>query len=128
MKQSINHFTDLHVWKLGRDLKNKIYTLTKSLPMEEKYNLITQLRRAGVSVTANIAEGYGRYHFQENIQFCRQSRGSLYEIQDHLITCLDQKYIDRTIFDEIYDLSMNTIRTLDGYIRSINKHKRKMAP
>ena len=52
-------------------------TSVKILPEEEKYNLSSQMRRAAVSITANIAEGYGRYHYQENIQFCRQSRGVL---------------------------------------------------
>jgi len=57
--------------------------------------------RASRSVTANIAEGHGRYHFQENIQFCRQARGSLYELIDHLYVAIDEKYIDNNSFTNI---------------------------
>ena len=61
-KEQIKHFKDLKVWQLSRELKNQIYELVKLLPQEEKYSLCEQLRRAAVSVTANLAEGYGRYH------------------------------------------------------------------
>jgi len=123
MKRKVRHFTDLEVWQLARKLRNELYDIIKILPPEEKYNLSDQIRRAAVSTTANIAEGYGRYHYQENIQFCRQSRGSLYEIQDHLITCVDQNYINRQKFDVLYDMTLNVIRTLDGYIRYLRKMK-----
>ena len=77
-------FKDLEVWKKSRALRRELSLLVKTFPAEENYRLTDQLIRAGRSVTANIAEGYGRYHYQENIQFCRQSRGSLTEVQDHL--------------------------------------------
>jgi len=124
-KGPVKHFTDLQVWKLARQLRNELYNLIKILPVEEKYNLSDQIRRDAVSITSNIAEGYGRYHYQENIQYCRQSRGSLYEIQDHLITCLDQKYISKDRFDKLNDLVLNTIKALDGYIRYLNNQKLK---
>ena len=76
-------FKDLEVWKKSRGLRRELSLLVKTFPAEENYRLTDQLIRAGRSVTANIAEGYGRYHYQENIQFCRQSRGSLTEVQDH---------------------------------------------
>ena len=124
-KGPVKHFTDLQVWQLARQLKNELYDLIKTLPIEEKYNLSDQIRRDAVSITSNIAEGYGRYHYQENIQFCRQSRGSLYEVQDHLITCLDQKYISKEDFDKLNNLVFNTIKALDGYIRYLQKEKNK---
>jgi len=111
------------VWQLARELREKVYQIALNLPSDEKYNLSIQLKRAAVSVTANIAEGYGRYHYQENIQFCRQSRGSLYEIQDHLITCKDQNYISQSTLEELHELCTNTIRTLNGYIRYLQKQK-----
>ncbi len=94
-------FEDLEVWKLGRQLRKDISLLVKSFPVEEKYRLTDQIIRASRSVTNNIAEGYGRYHFQENIQFCRQSRGSLNEIIDHLIVAYDEKYIDDIILSKL---------------------------
>ncbi len=119
----IKHFTDIEAWKLARKLRIAVYSEIKKLPLGERYDLASQLRRAAISCTANIAEGYGRFHFQENVQFCRISRGSMYEIQDHLITCLDNEYIAKDKYESIWDLSENAIRVLDGYIRYLKKQQ-----
>ena len=79
MKESFLVLEDLNVWIKCRELKNRLTEVARELPAEEKYRLTDQLIRASRSVTNNIAEGYGRFHFQENIQFLRQSRGSLFE-------------------------------------------------
>ncbi|MCX6150937.1 MAG: four helix bundle protein [Ignavibacteriales bacterium] len=123
---AVKYFTDLECWKLGRKVRQEIYKVVRILPDEEKFDLAPQLRRAGVSITANIAEGFGRYHYQENIQFCRHSRGSLYETHDHLTTCLDENYIDKNKFDELTILIEQTAKTLNGYIRWLNKQKGKL--
>jgi hypothetical protein len=67
----IRHFTDIEAWKLARELRMAVYALAEKLPADERFCLVNQLKRAAVSCTANIAEGYGRFHWQENIQFCR---------------------------------------------------------
>jgi len=121
----IKHFTDIEAWKLAKELRIAVYGVIKILPAEEKYDLASQMRRDAISCTANIAEGYGRFHYQENIQFCRISRGSMYEIQDHLITCIDNGYISKEVYDKIWNLSMNAIRALDGYIRYLKKKAEK---
>jgi four helix bundle protein len=90
----VKDFTDLDVWKVAREMRREIYRLASSLPEFEKFGLASQLRRAATSVTANLAEGFGRYGYQENIHFCRQARGSIYELRDHLTTCLDAQYLD----------------------------------
>ena len=113
----IKHFTDIEAWKQARELRIALYKLVEKLPAEEKYKLTSQILRVAVSCTANIAEGYGRFHYQENIHFCRISRGSMYEAQDHLITCIDNKYIAKDQYDRIYDIAINAIKVLDGYIR-----------
>jgi len=118
---AIKHFMDIEAWKLARKLRAEIYDVIKRLPSEERFDLGSQMRRAVVSCTANISEGYGRFHYQKNIQFCRISRGSMYETQDHLITCIDNKYISKEIYDKIWKLSMNAIKVLDGYIRYLKK-------
>jgi four helix bundle protein len=87
-------FKDLEAWKKARELRKEISALSKTFPIEEKYKLSDQIVRAARSVTANIAEGYGRFHYQENIQFCRIARGSLTEVQYHLTVALDEGYID----------------------------------
>jgi four helix bundle protein len=120
----IKHFTDIEAWKLAKELRVASYKIVKLLPPEEKYNLASQMIRSAISCTANIAEGYGRFHYQENIQFCRISRGSMYEVQDHLITCLDNNYINEEEYDKAYNISTNAIKVIDGYIRFLkNKSK-----
>ena len=86
-------FTTLEAWKKGRLLKIFFYKeVIPTLPVDERYNLGVQIRRASVSVTANISEGYGRYNHQECIHFYRIARGSIYELKDHLTTCLDLNF------------------------------------
>ncbi|MDO9464790.1 MAG: four helix bundle protein [bacterium] len=119
----IRHFSDIEAWKIGREVRKSVYAFIKTLPDGEKYNLSSQMRRAAVSITANIAEGYGRYHYQENIQFCRQSRGSIYEMQDHLITCLDEGYIAKEDYEKIYSLYEKATKAINGYIRLLKRQQ-----
>ena len=120
-----HHFRDLKCWQKGRELRKALYKVANELPDKEKYSLSVQIRRAAVSITANIAEGYGRFHFKENIQFCRQSRASIYECEDHLMTCLDENYIDQNTYNNIIELIINTRKILDGYIRFLEESKQK---
>ncbi len=98
-------FTTLSAWKKCREVKLFFYKeILPCLPAEEKYNLGKQIRNAAISTTANIAEGYGRYHFQEGVQFYRISRGSLYEVKDHLISCYDLNYVGEKLHRRGLDL------------------------
>jgi four helix bundle protein len=114
----IRDFTDLVAWKLARELRSTIYRLSKQFPPDERHALTVQIRRAAVSVTANLAEGYGRYSYQENSQFCRLSRGSIYEVRDHLTTALDQAYISPAAWKDADALARRVIQVVNGYIRS----------
>lgn len=116
-------FEDLEVWKLGRDIRTKLSQLAKELPKEEKYRLSDQIVRASRSVTANIAEGFGRFYYQENIQFCRQSRVSLMELIDHLSVTLDENYITKEQFEIYKDKILHCIKVLNGYIAYLKKAK-----
>lgn len=89
-------FETLEAWKKSRELRKKISTLTKSFPSEEKYKLTDQITRSSRSVAANIAEGYVRFHYQENALFCRTSRGSLFETIDHFTVAPDEEYIEES--------------------------------
>ena len=117
-KAAITDFKDLEVWKVARELRTAIYGLARTLPDFEKYELASQLRRAATSVTANIAEGYGRFSYQENAQFCRQARGSLYELRDHLTTCVDEHYLGAVESVNLDRLAQRVIQLINGYIRS----------
>lgn len=113
-------FTTLEAWKKCREVKLFFYNkILPRLPKEEKFNLDFQIRKASVSATSNISEGYGRYHYQEGIQFYRISRGSLYELKDHLISCYDLKYIDDCLKIEGEELIESAKVTLNGYINYV---------
>jgi four helix bundle protein len=123
MKKKIKDFTDLDVWNNCNEVKLEIYDVAKNLPTEEKYNLGSQMRRAAVSTTANIAEGYGRFHYQENIQFCRQSRGSLYELKDHVLTCCKLQYINSDKKEKLNRKIESATKLLNGYIKMLRNQK-----
>jgi four helix bundle protein len=118
-------FEELEVWKEGRKFRIKISELVKGFPKSEQYELSNQLRRASRSVTANIAEGYGRFHYQENIQFCRQARGSLEECKDHLYTAFDEGYVSQELLEELFVQHKKCIALLNGYIEWLKKQKEK---
>jgi four helix bundle protein len=123
LEQNISSFEDLKVWRQSRALRKEISALVKSFPKTENYKLTDQLLRASRSVTANIAEGYGRFHYQENIQFCRQARGSLYEVIDHLICAYDENYIDSKKLKELRVQTYRCIQLTNGYINYLKKAK-----
>lgn len=118
-----HNLTDLEVWKKSRVFRNEISDLVKILPKQEKFRLVDQMIRASRSITANIAEGHGRFHFQENIQYCRQARGSLIEMLDHLTVALDERFIDQATFDEFENKYEQLIKMLNGYIAYLKKRK-----
>ena len=111
--------TDLEIWKKSRVFRNEISTITKSFPDFEKYKLVDQMVRS----TANIAEGHGRYHYQENIQFCRTARGSLLETFDHLTVALDEKYISSELFGKLTSMNDELMKMINGYIAYLKKRK-----
>lgn len=93
-KKSFRSFEDLDCWKACREVRKYITKIVKKYPKEERYRLVDDMMRAARSTTHNIAEGFGRFHYQENIQFCRISRGSLYELKDQIISSLDEGFYD----------------------------------
>jgi len=123
MNQTKWTFEDLEVWQEGRKLRQKISACVKASPAWERNKLVDQMIRASRSITANIAEGYGRFHYQENIQFCRQARGSLYELVDHVIVAYDEQYIKEEEMDSYKNSIYAVIKKLNGYIKYLQKCK-----
>jgi four helix bundle protein len=122
---SLNSFEELQCWKKARTLRNKVRGYYIKFPSEEKYLLVDQLKRATRSVTANIAEGFGRFHYLENSKFCRISRGSLTEILDHLIAANDEGYIsDEELVILRIDIQECLI-ILNGYINYLVTSNKK---
>ena len=97
----INDYRDLEVWQLGRVLTKKLYQLTAKFPDEEKFGLISQLRRAAVSIPSNIAEGWGRHYTAEFIQFLRKANGSRTEVETQLILSADLEFATQPAVDSL---------------------------
>ena len=116
-------FEDLEIYKAAREFRKKIYTLAKQLPEYEKYNLANQMQRASVSLTNGIAEGDGRFHYQENIQFLRQSRGSLKELIDDVNVCIDENYADLNRLNNLKKEGYELSKKLNGYIKYLRSCK-----
>ena len=118
-------FENLDVYKAARAFRKRIYRLIKMLPLEERWALGQQMRRAAVSVTSNIAEGYGRHHWQENTQFCRQARGSLLELVDHISVCMDENYAETEHLEQLKrEDGLSLLKLLNGYIAYLQQQKR----
>ena len=114
-------FKQLEVWKKARCIRKQIYQITKTFPEFERYALSVQMNRTAVSITANIAEGLGRQSWAENMRFCRISRGSAFELRDHLTTAYDEGYISGNVCDELDRDLISVVQMLNGYIRSMTR-------
>ena len=119
-------FKELACWKEARNLRLFVKTnIITKLPNSERFALIDQIKRSSRSVGNNISEGYGRFHFQENIQFCRIARGSLFETLDHGIVAFDEGYISKENLNELRNIQNKTLLILNGYIKYLMNQKAK---
>jgi four helix bundle protein len=116
-------FEELDCWQKATGLRRELAKLVKGFPQDEKYKLADQIIRASRSVTANIAEGFGRFYYREYAQFCMQSRGSLYELIDHLIVAKDENYISTEQFEKLRAEIDRTLAVLNGFINYLVKAK-----
>lgn len=123
---SFKSFEELACWKESRILRNFVKDkIIPQLPNSERFGLIDQIRRSARSVGNNIAEGFGRYNYQENIQFCRMARGSLSETLDHMIIAKDENYITEEELNSFRELYNNVLKILNGYIKYLKDAKIK---
>ncbi|MFA5010605.1 MAG: four helix bundle protein [Ignavibacteria bacterium] len=117
--EKIRTHKDLDVWKKSIDLVAEIYEITKSFPKEEIYGITNQIRRAAVSIPSNIAEGAGRNHDKEFIQFLYIAMGSSSELETQIFICKNLKYIGEeqmnTILEKLYDIR----KMLSGLLKSV---------
>jgi four helix bundle protein len=110
-------FEDLEAYQIAREFRKAMYRVAKQLPEEEKFGLVSQVRRAAVSLTNNIAEGHGRFHFLEQIKFMLQSRGSLEELIDDLNVCEDEQYLATAEIERLKQEGWRVHKLINGYIR-----------
>jgi four helix bundle protein len=116
-------FEDLDCYKLALQVVREAYDLVKRLPDYEKYDLARQLRRAAASVTLNIAEGYGRYHYLDSLRFYYIARGSLSETLSGFVTSQAVGYTSEADLDRQRELAHRALQALNGYIRYVRKQQ-----
>lgn len=114
-------FEELECYKAARLLRQTMSRVAKQFPSDERFRLTDQTLRASRSVPANIAEGYGRHHHQENLQFCRQARGSLSETLEHLNVALDEHYLGQDEYAVLREQLSEVWRILNGYIAYLTR-------
>lgn len=117
-KEKIRSFTDLNAWKEAHRLVIIIYKTTKQFPKDELFGLTNQIRRAVVSITSNIAEGFSRNTFRDKTQFYSIALGSLTEVQNQLLVARDVGYIDNKIFQEIGGQTVTVSKLCNGLLKS----------
>lgn len=113
----IKNFTDLNAWKEAHRLVLFIYKLTKYFPKDEQFGLINQLRRAVISITSNIAEGFSRNSYKEKSQFYSVALGSLTEVQNQLIIAKDLEYITNAQYFQAEEITILINKLLNGLIK-----------
>jgi four helix bundle protein len=116
-------FEDLKLYQVAREFRKAMYRIARQLPETEKFGLASQMRRAAVSLTNNIAEGHGRYHYLDQIKFTLQSRGSLEELIDDLNVCADEEYLPIEEIDALKEQGWRIRQLSDGYIRYLRDQK-----
>ena len=121
---SVQGLKRLEVWKRGKDFALRIYReVLPKLPPEEKWGLAQQLRRASVSIAANIAEGHGRFHYQDNVRFCYIARGSLEETLSHLVFCHEAGFIPNEVYSALEKEGEEIEKMINGYISYLMRTK-----
>jgi four helix bundle protein len=120
--EPVRTIEDLECWKACRELRVFVAkTLCKALPKDERYRLGDQILRAARSTTANIAEGYGRFHYPDNAKFCSNARGSCHETIDHMITAADEDLIPEDLLNQGREFASKAVALLNGYISCLRK-------
>lgn len=120
-RMRIKEFTDLKAWQESHRLVLLVYKVSKLFPKEELYSLVDQMKRASISVTSNIAEGFGRQGYKEKIQFYYLAQGSLVELKNQLIISFDVGYVSQKNYDELRLQADTAHMILQGLIKSSKK-------
>ncbi len=118
-------FFDLFIWKRAHSFVLKLYKITHSFPKEETYGIISQMRRAGVSISSNIAEGFSRFGKKEKVQFLYMSLGSVTECQNLIFISRDLAYITSDLFTQLMDDSIEIAKLINSSITSFKAAVRK---
>jgi len=124
MEGKIDSFKDLVVWKRAHELELKLYRYSAKFPRTEMFGIIGQLRRASISITANIAEGMGRGTYADRIRFYYNARGSMHEVASLLMTAKDLKYLSMVEYSDLFQLVEEVGRLLNAFINKTRQLSR----
>lgn len=116
-KKKIKSFTGLFAWQEGHKLVLMIYKITEQFPDKERFGLISQMRRAAVSITSNVAEGFSRKTNKDKVQFYAMAQGSLTELQNQLIVARDVGYLQEYDFQKIASQTITANKLINGLKR-----------
>lgn len=116
-------FEDVECYQLALEVMVKKHSFSKTLPSDEKFDLYSQIHRASKSVTGNIAEGYGRYHYLDSLHSYSIARGELHETLSRLIEARTLNYINQSEFESLYKLIRQTEQTLNGYMTYVRRQR-----
>lgn len=122
-KGEFKTFEDLEVYQVARQFRKAMYGVSRRLPNFEKFELASQIRRAAVSLTNNIAEGHGRFHYLDQLKFLLQARGSLEELIDDLNICSDENYLPVAEIEPLKQLGWRVHSIMNGYGRYLRQRK-----
>jgi four helix bundle protein len=122
--ENLKSFESLEAWKIAREFRKEISVITKTFPQYEQFRLTDQIIRSFRSVSANIAEGYGRFHYLENIRSCVIARGSLTETLDHLLVASDENYITEKQLVDLRKRYEHCLKLINGYILFLRTRKK----
>jgi len=121
---SIKSLETLEARKKAKDFALRVYReILPLLPSEEKWNLNQQLRRSSLSISANIAEGYGRFYYQDNVRFCYIARGSLEETLSHLVIAHEMMFVPKSLFESLEQDGEKLTQLINGYIGYLKRSK-----
>lgn len=115
------HFTEMPVWQRAHEVVLLVYKLTRAFPESEKYGLVSQMRRAAISITSNIAEGFGRHTSRDKVRFYRNARGSCYEVESQAYAARDLDYLNPTSFAKLS-------RAVGDVVFDLNKIMKTLSP
>jgi four helix bundle protein len=125
MEEGRFRLDDFELYRAAREYRKRLYMIVKQLPPTDRFCLAPQMRRAAVSITNNIAEGHGRWHYLENLRYCRIARGSVDEILDDLNVCLDENYAAPDMLSELRAEGYLLINRINGYMAYLRRSKQK---
>lgn len=128
MEPSQYSLEQFELYQMARAYRRQVYSIVRTLPLPERHCLDPQMRRAAVSISNNIAEGHGRWHYLENIQYCRIARGSVEEVLDDLNVCLDEGYGNADELSRVKDEGYQLIAKINGYIAYLRKSRQGAQP